>query len=309
MFNAAAWIGEALASAVAPEDVDLEVIVIDDGSTDDGATIVRERFPGARLVRIANAGVSRARNIGTTLATGDVLQYLDADDVLAPGKIARQIEVLERSHADVAYGDWQELVEAADGQFESGRLVKPHLAGEPDVGLFTSFWCPPAAYLFRRRIVQAVGGWHEALPIIQDARFAFDCAFAGGRFARSEGLAAYYRIQSAKSLSRRDSRAFVRDCLKNASEVEAIWATAATPGSERHRALLDAYGYVARASFAYDPETFEVANAALERLSPGGYRPRHPRQLAYAATIFGYRRAEALALRYRRIKTLLRRAA
>jgi glycosyltransferase involved in cell wall biosynthesis len=298
-FNAAAWIAEALTSVFDQTGVDFEVILVDDGSTDETAAIVEARFPLAHLVRLDHGGVSQARNVGTSVAKGEFIQYLDADDVLAPGKLAVQIELLERSGADVAYGDWQELVESGSG-WVPGRLVSREIGGDPDVALFTTFWCPPAAYLFRRRIM---GGFHQALPIIQDARFALDCALRGAHFARSAGLAAYYRVQQT-SLSRRDSQAFARDCLTNAREVELIWTRdGLTP--TRRAALVDAYGYVARASFAREAETFETAYAALERLQPG-YRPDRPRHLAYTAQVIGYRRAEKLAWHYRRLKAVVR---
>jgi glycosyltransferase involved in cell wall biosynthesis len=307
MFNASPWIGEALSSAFTQDDADVEVIVVDDGSTDDSVAIVRDGFPAARLICLDHGGVSRARNAGTSAARGQFLQYLDADDVLAPGKIAAQLALLQSTDADVAFGDWQELILGANGSFGSGQVRSPRLEGELDVALFTSFWCPPAAYLFRRSVVEAVGGWHVGLPIIQDARFALDCALAGARFVHSDGLAAYYRVQPTASLSRRDPSAFVRDCLNNAGEVERMW-TGRGMTEARRRALVECYAYVARASFAHCPDTFEQAYAALERLSPG-YRPARPRHLAYTARFVGYRRAEALALRYRRLKARMRSAA
>jgi hypothetical protein len=74
----------------------------------------------------------------------------------------------------------------------------------------------------------------------------------------------------------------------------------------RRAALVKVYGYAARASFERDPPTFEVAYRRLEALNPG-YVPAAPRHLAAAARALGYRRAEALAVWYRRAKRLLRR--
>src|SRR2546428_1968701 len=94
-FNASEWIREALNSVVAQNYDNLEIIAIDDGSTDDSGDIIRDEFGFVRLVRTPNRGVSRARNLGTRLSSGQFCQYLDADDVLAADKIRKQMAVLQ----------------------------------------------------------------------------------------------------------------------------------------------------------------------------------------------------------------------
>src|SRR5262249_51748217 len=143
------------------------------------------------------------------------------------------------------------------------------------------------------------------LPIIQDARFVLDCALHGGRFVYCPGTMAYYRVHSGGSVSRRDPIGFVRDCLRNAIEVEAWLAQHGRMDEDHRQALLQVYGYVARASFKKDGLAFETAYQALERLKPG-YIPEHPKALAIASRVLGYRRAESLALWYRRMKRLVR---
>jgi glycosyltransferase involved in cell wall biosynthesis len=278
--------------------------VVDDGSTDGSADFVREQFPQVRVMTTQHAGPSRARNVGTEQARGAFIQYLDADDLLGPGKLKAQLAALESSGADVAYGAWRELQQIG-GTFAPGRVVDRRLPGDADVELLTEFWCPPAAYLFRRTIVDRVGGWNEALPVIQDARFVLDCALHGGQFVFCDGLAAYYRRHSSGSVSTSNRPGFWRDCLRSASEVEQWWQERGLLTPRRKTALVHAYGNVARASFGRDPRTFEAAYSALERLQPG-YVPRSPRHLAMASRVLGYRRAEAAATWYRRAKQSLR---
>jgi glycosyltransferase involved in cell wall biosynthesis len=276
---------------------------VDDGSTDRSASIVERDFPSVRLVRSHHSGVSAARNLGTRLAVGLFLQYLDADDLLAPGKIERQLRALEESEADVAYGDWQKLVRTKDGTYTDGEVIARKL-NNPEIDLVTDFWCPPAAYLFRRSIVERIRGWNESLPVIQDARFALDCALHGAKFVYCPGIMARYRVHASGSVSTRDPQAFVRDCLHNALDVEGWWGGHGGVSVERRNALASVYGYVARASFERDRPTFEAAYAALERVAPG-YVPDHPRHLALASRAIGYRRAEQMALWYRRLTKLL----
>ena len=304
-YNARRWIRETLDSVFEQDVSPLEVILVDDGSTDGSAEFVRERFPQVRVLTTQRAGPSRARNLGTCHSRGAFIQYIDADDLLAPGKLAAQMAALESSGADVAYGPWRELCATQDGTFAPGRLVDRRLPGDAELALLTEYWWPPAAYLFRRAIVERVGGWNEGLPVIQDARFALDCALYGGKFVFCEGLAAYYRRHAKGSVSTTDRQAFIRDCLRSTAEVEQWWRERGLLTPKRTDALVHAYGIAARASFGRDATTFESAYAALERLQPG-YVPPFPRHLALASRVLGYRRAEAAAVWYRRAKQSLR---
>jgi len=305
MFNAERWIAETLASVEAqtyPRNL-LEIIVVDDGSTDASADIVARQFPATRLIRTRNGGPSRARNAGTKIARGTFLQYLDADDLLVRDKLMRQVQALENTGADVAYGDWQGLVLQSDDTFKPGDVMQRKMEEEPEIALLVDFWCPPAAYLFHREIAERVGGWNERLPVIQDARFVLDCALHGATFTYCCGTMAYYRIHSQHSVSRRDPAAFIDDCLRSAREVEKWFLEHGGITAKRRAALIKVFEQVARATYENTPDTFETAYQALERLSPGGYMPSHPRHLALASKIVGYRRAEALAVSYRKGKS------
>ncbi len=301
-YNAANWIAEALQS-VANQGLDnLEIIVIDDGSTDESAKIVERDFPGARLIKTKNQGASRTRNLGTSESRGKFIQYLDADDLLAPGKLRVQLEILEGSQADVAYGDWQVLLNKPDGRCLQAEVYKRKMQ-QPEIELFTDFWYPPAVYLFRRSIVENVGGWNEKLPVIQDARFALDCALRDGRFIYCEGIMAYYRVHSVNSLSRRNSVAFARDCLQNAVEVETWWRERGGINKERKAALLQVYDYVAWMSFRKDKPTFVSAYSALNGLEPG-YIPFKNKILRAIYKRMGYGPAASLAFLYRRARII-----
>jgi glycosyltransferase involved in cell wall biosynthesis len=298
-YNSARWILAALESVRAQQRGDLEIIVVDDGSTDATPALVEREFPEANLVRTPNRGASAARNLGTSLAHGEFIQYLDADDLLAEGKIAAQVGALEETGADVAYGDWRKL---APGP---GEIIARAIEGDPELVLFDDFWCPPAAYLFRRAIVGQVGGWNTTLPVIQDARFALDCALHGGRFVYTPGIMAHYRVHETGSLSKRDPIAFVHDVYRNARQVESWWREHGGLTAPRRAALKRCLGNVARTSFGTDTETFDRAVADLERLESGPYTPDSPSHLRMASRLIGYRRAEQVASWYRKSKRTL----
>jgi len=299
-FNAERWIKETLQSVLIQGVDTIEIVVIDDSSMDRSVDIIKGEFPGVKIIRQERGGASRARNLGTKESRGEYIQYLDADDLLAPRKIKNQLELLQSSGADVCYGNWQRLSEAKSGSFIKTDKIERSLQN-PEIDLFTDFWCPPAAYLFKRSIVEKTGGWNERLPVIQDARFVLDCALHKARFVYYPDIAAYYRTHKAGSLSRRDPVAFNRDIFNNALEIEVWWKNHEGITEIRKKALLNVYGYVARSSFERDKPTFESAYKRLEALRPG-YIPEKPRHLRLASQLLGYRRAEAVARLYRYVK-------
>lgn len=93
-YNAAAFVCEAVNSALAQTHPDVEVIVVDDSSTDDTPDVLARYGSRIRVHRQPNGGVSSARNTGASLATGDWVSFLDADDVWAPRKIEAQLEAV-----------------------------------------------------------------------------------------------------------------------------------------------------------------------------------------------------------------------
>lgn len=304
-YNAERWLGATLESVMAQEGVAFEVIVVDDGSTDGSAALVASAFPTVQLLRTPNGGASRARNRGIAAATGAYLQFLDADDLLAPGKLARQLAALAERRADVAYGDWERATTAPDGRLVPTERVSRQIEGPAEIALFTSFWCPPAVYLFRRAIVERIGGWPPHLAVGEDARFVLDCALHGARFVYCPAIMARYRVHTSGSASSRDPFAFNRDVYRNALEIEAWWRTHGGLTAAREAAVVRVLEHVAQASYESHRPLFEQALADLERLQPS-YRPHQPRSLALMSRLVGYRRAQALALSLQRGKKAIR---
>src|SRR5687768_4945424 len=89
-YNSAAWIRDAIGSCLAQTYQPLDIVVVNDGSTDNSVQIIEEYGQRVRLVSIANGGLSAARNFGMSVARGEYIQFLDADDYLLPEKIAHQ---------------------------------------------------------------------------------------------------------------------------------------------------------------------------------------------------------------------------
>lgn len=167
-WNAAPTIGRALESLLAQTMVRWEAIVVDDGSTDDTATIVREygvRDPRIRLVQQANGGVSAARNAGIGQASHDWLHFLDADDWMAPMAFARLARaVADDPSLDAVHCGWARVT--TDGQ----TIAEERCWQVGD--LFSAFATRCAfavhACLVWRAAVEAVGGFDPSIRISQD---------------------------------------------------------------------------------------------------------------------------------------------
>lgn len=307
-YNAARWIGSTLQSVFLQQDVKFEVIVVDDGSSDDSAAIVASDFPLVRLIRISNSGPARARNIGWKHSRGAWIQFLDADDLLHPAKLATQLAVATQCTSDVAvvYSDWQRLV-YRDGKWQqSGVRCQPdtYINAIEDI-LLTENFISTGSQLFRRTWLEAVCGFDERHWLIEDVDLLLRIAMAGGRFhyVPSEEPLFFYR-QHAASLSRRDQRAFIDGCVRNASMVEDYLRSQGALTQYQRDLLTRIYFQAARGLVSEDRAAFEAVVQKIERLSPQ-LIPPGPRLLRILSHVCGYRRAEVLALQYRFVKAMV----
>jgi glycosyltransferase involved in cell wall biosynthesis len=266
-YNAERTLAATIASAL-EQDVEKEVIVVNDGSTDGSAEIISEFGNRIRSLSTANRGVSSARESGTKLACGQYIQYLDSDDLLAPATLGARLEAV--SNADVAHTDWQKLEFGRGGTYVLADIIQPNLAAiERDAEEATAtseFWAPPAALLYRREIVERIGGWPAGLPVIQDARYLFEAARYKARFAYVAGVGAYYRVLP-DSLSRQNLTRFIADCARNASEIETIWRGQGTLAPSRVEALARMWAPVVKAALLNGLDEFEEARARYNGLA------------------------------------------
>jgi glycosyltransferase involved in cell wall biosynthesis len=193
-FNADRWLQEAIDSCLQQTYANVEIIVIDDGSTDRSLEIIRGYGDRIRWESNSNRGGCYARNRGFVLSTGDYIQYLDADDYILPEKIAKQVMALEDSGADVVYGDWQYQKHLPNGTvvLDAVNLGGPK-ADFLETLLSDSQWIAPMAFLFTRASVIRSGGWDESLKTGQDRDFFISVALSGARFHYQPGCDSIYR--------------------------------------------------------------------------------------------------------------------
>lgn len=168
-FNAAAYLREAVASVLNQSLRDLELVVVDDGSTDDSPRILAELArTDARLhvVRQDNAGPSPARNLGIEIARGEWLAFLDADDWWSTDCLRRLHEAAVTSGAGLAYCGWQNVGQA--GGPGEPWLPPDHSAADIELLCFTSCPWPIHALLVQRRRIREAGGFDATLRACED---------------------------------------------------------------------------------------------------------------------------------------------
>lgn len=219
-FNAAPWIGDAIGSALAQTWRDLEVIVVDDGSTDGTAAVVEAvRDPRVRLMRQENRGAAAARNAGWRASCGTHLQFLDADDLLGPDKVEAQMAALTRGPAGaVASCAWARFSGSPDravprpepvwAEADPLEWLVRSLSGE---GMMQT-----GAWLVPRAVAEAAGPWDESLSLHDDGEFFARVLLGASKNLHVPGpLVRYRQVPTSLSQARGAvaSRSAMRVCI------------------------------------------------------------------------------------------------
>lgn len=217
--NGGAFIGETLDSVSAQTNNDFEVIVIDDGSTDSTVSVVKSRMnDGLPILLITGDqnGVSAARNSGLHKASGKIVLFLDADDLLERNALAKFSETLNETDANAALGGIQRMGE--DGTILPGRDNRELVTGPNHLShlLRKNFIVNGGALAIRRAKVLDCGAYDEELTYGED--WEFWCRLAElGDFAIVPGAPVLlYRQMSSGANYRAKGSVFARniDCLK-----------------------------------------------------------------------------------------------
>lgn len=199
-FNAARFLRATLESVRAQEGVELETIVVDDGSTDDTVSVARSFGERVRVIEGGHRGAQAARNTGLAASHGRFVKFLDADDMLLPGSLLRQLEqILSVDERSIPYGPARTM--DADGNV--GGLL-PHTPPSPELHPVAHilFFSPlTSCPLHRRNLLQEVGGMDESLPREHENDLHIRLALAGVTFVHDpEPVYAYRRHASHVSL-------------------------------------------------------------------------------------------------------------
>jgi glycosyltransferase involved in cell wall biosynthesis len=233
VFNGQRFLAPTLHAVLAQQGVALELIVVDDGSTDGSPATVRRVAPQARLIEQRNAGVCAARNRGLAEARGRAVIFLDQDDIWHPLMLARELAVLdadpERVAAVCPYHHWRpgSVVGGESGAYPDPASVwgaerpcelDPDFTGWVYHQFLFDCWALTSATLLRRDAVQALGGFDVNLPFSEDWDLWLRLS-RRGTFALLNWPSVLYRhhaVQGSREVRDRDWR--VELLKKNAAE-------------------------------------------------------------------------------------------
>jgi len=222
--DAAAFIEDAVRSALAQTLPELEVVVVDDGSTDATASVVAGiRDARVRLIRTPNRGVGAARNLGWRAGRGELVAFLDADDSWFPEKLAQQVEFLDR-HEDVGLLGCLMRYETPSGRRMGTTGTAPLGPREREAVRAAKLMpFPISSVVARRWVLEALGGFDEELGkafagLVED----LDLVARASRVARVDAVPVAlgaYRLHGGSASSRhfgsqRAGARFVRQRLR-----------------------------------------------------------------------------------------------
>lgn len=297
-FNMERWIGAAIDSALQQSWPATEVIVIDDGSTDQSPSIIRSRESDPRMIVSTqrNRGQSAALNAGLALAEGEFIQFLDADDLLAPNKVEAQLKRLlvappghiasarwarfESDHRHATFhpeGVWQDMsaVEWLVTSWEGGGMMHG------------------AAWLIPRKLIQAAGPWNESLSLINDFDYFTRVLLHSAGVLFCDQAATYYRSAGPGRLSGMRSRPALDSAFRSLQlGTRELLAHEDSPRT-RHAAAVSFQRFV-YSYYPDSPDLMSLAEDEVRRLGgcnlpiPGG------RRFQWLARLMGWKRARQL---------------
>jgi glycosyltransferase involved in cell wall biosynthesis/peptidoglycan/xylan/chitin deacetylase (PgdA/CDA1 family) len=201
-FNAQAWIADTIRCAISQEWDRKEIIVVDDGSTDETLALARKfESEGVRVVSQKNQGAAAARNTALSLSHGDYIQWLDADDLIAPDKIARQMEALDNC------GSKRTLLSSSFGKFLYRWYRAEFVPSALWCDLSATEWLlrkmgenlymQTATWLVSRELTEAAGPWDTRLLSDDDGEYFCRVLLASDGVRFVPEAKSYYRAPGA----------------------------------------------------------------------------------------------------------------
>ena len=297
-FNAAPWLEATLASAFAQTWPEKEIILVDDGSTD-GSLALARRFEtqGLKIIAQPNRGASAARNAALAASRGAWLQFLDADDLLAPDKIEQQMNMAALlGPSFLLAARWSRFVRVPE---ETASPDEPLCIDAAPVDWMVAKFeqnamMHPAAWLVSRELAQRIGLWDTQLSLDDDGEYFGRAVLASSGVRTCRPARSYYRSRLSSSLSGRKSDAAWASAFRSIALSTARLVQKEDSARTRHAAATAYQRFIYE---AYPACRALRAQAAQEVSSLGGCSLRYQAGPKFSAvqSLLGWKAAKRLA--------------
>jgi glycosyltransferase involved in cell wall biosynthesis/peptidoglycan/xylan/chitin deacetylase (PgdA/CDA1 family) len=306
-FNMQDWIADTLRSAIAQTWEPKEIIVVDDGSSDQTLAVARQfESDRVRIVAEKNRGAAAARNTAYSLAQGDYIQWLDGDDLLAPDKIARQLAALGENESK------KMLLSSEFGKFlyqwQGAQFVRTGLWQDlsPTEWLLRkmgdNLYMQTATWLVSRELSEAVGPWDTRMLSDDDGEYFCRVLLQSEGTQFVPDAKVYYRAYRSGGLAYVGASDKKREALWLSMKLHIGYLLSLEDSPRTRTACL---AYLQRNLINFYPErddiVTEMGNAAGDL---GGHLqpPSLSWKYSWIKTAFGWRAAKTTALRMRKVR-------
>lgn len=295
-YNAELWIAEAIDSCLKQTYSPIEIIVINDGSTDESLNVIKSYGDKIIWESNENRGGNYARNRGFALSQGEYIQFLDADDYILSEKIARQVDFLEQTKADVVYGDWRHQRHLPNGEV---ILEEIEVSGEQEdilASLLADWWVSPACILFSREAVEKTAGWDETLKAGQDRDFFLSVVMNNAKVVYQPGCYSIYRRYGNVTVSSSSVTKYLESHYQIVQKAEQTLSQQKKLTAKYRCALAQSYFVMARKYLLIEPaKYYQFKNKALT-LCPQFKPDSKHRTSVYnlAQNVLGFKNAETI---------------
>jgi glycosyltransferase involved in cell wall biosynthesis len=312
-YNAERWITDTIQSALAQTWPRKEIIIIDDGSRDQTLTVAQQfASSSVAVVTQGNQGAAAARNRALALSQGDYIQWLDADDLLAPEKITRQMAAADHC------GSKRTLFSSSWGQFYY-RVGKASFAPTP-------LWCdllpvewlirkmeqnlhmPPATWLVSRELTEAAGPWDTRLSLDDDGEYFSRAILASDAIRFVPEAKVFYRASGWGSLSTMDESEKKLMSKFLSMELHVAYLCSLEDSNRVRAACLK---YLQRRFLRFYPERVALVQQLQQMAASLGGQlgiPQFPRKYSWIQKLFGWGAARTARRSYNRVKSAVARS-
>lgn len=293
---------DAIESVLDQSYANMEIIVVNDGSTDGSQAIIDYYNDKIKSITVSNGGANKARNIGLKASTGRYIMFLDADDFLESPIIEKMVKELERIGSNMVFGPW---IKTYEGKRKSSVVLPPsRSAHEWIYAWLCGEYVPSCAVMWRRTELFQIGGWDELLRKNQDGDLVLRGLMNGSTpCIITEGCGIYrqhnspHRVSGASIEVNHESNSKVYHKLFK-------WITE-NPEPRLQKAIgLFAYGF---AAFMYERNENKFGDIWLERAISMGVKNASNSFIPYLiGALFGLRKKRQLKRKINAIRDYMK---